>query len=113
MFPWGLSYLLKTKPSIIAVHGLNPWSKPDDEHAWDTWRKPAGPGGRLWLRDDLKEKALAARVFLYQYDSKLLWGGDKASFVLKADELLEAIRLKRKKVHIVYPLGFTKLTVAG
>lgn len=40
-------------------------------------------------------------------------GGDKASFVLKADELLEAVRLKRKKVHSLYSLEFTKLTVAG
>ncbi|KAH8703510.1 putative ankyrin repeat-containing protein [Talaromyces proteolyticus] len=85
------------KVDIIAVHGLNPWSKTDTQHAWDTWQKPAGLNGRLWLRDDLKEKTPEARVFLYQYNSKLVWGGDKASFLLKADEFLEAIRLKRKK----------------
>lgn len=43
--------------SIVAVHGLNPHSKPDEQHAWDTWRKPAGPAGRLWLRDDLPKVA--------------------------------------------------------
>lgn len=80
------------------MHGLNPFGKGEEEHAWNTWTKPQGPNGRLWLRDDLKERAPAARVFLYQYNSRLLWGGDKANFVLKAEELLEAIRGERKKV---------------
>jgi hypothetical protein len=88
----------RIRVDIIAVHGLNPWSKPEEEHAFDTWRKPVGPDGRLWLRDDLKDKAPEARVFLYQYDSKLIWGGDKAAFILKADEFLEAIRVQRRKV---------------
>jgi hypothetical protein len=28
-------------------HGLNPRSKNDADHAWDTWRTPAGREGRL------------------------------------------------------------------
>uniref|UniRef100_A0A8H7TVL0 MalT-like TPR region domain-containing protein n=1 Tax=Bionectria ochroleuca TaxID=29856 RepID=A0A8H7TVL0_BIOOC len=38
---------------IIAVHGLNAQNREDTAHAWDTWRTPSGPTGRLWLRDDL------------------------------------------------------------
>lgn len=82
---------------IIAVHGLNPRSIPDTDHAWDTWRKPSGEKGRLWLRDDLPKYAPYARIFLYQYNSKLVYGGDKARFIDKANDLLEALRIERKK----------------
>ena len=80
------------------VHGLNPRSKLDEEYAWDMWRKPEGPLGRLWLRDDLLAKALEARIFLYQYNSKLIYGGEKALFIQKADDLLEDIRIQWWKV---------------
>lgn len=84
--------------SIVAVHGLNPHSKSDEEHAWDTWRKPAGPAGRLWLRDDLPKVAPRSRIFLYEYNSTLVYGGDKGRFIDKANDLLEALRAERKKV---------------
>jgi len=55
--------------SIIAVHGLNPPSKNDHDHAWDTWRKPSGPQGRLWLRNGLPQQLPESRIFLYEYNS--------------------------------------------
>ncbi|KAI1196532.1 hypothetical protein F5X97DRAFT_325365 [Nemania serpens] len=82
--------------SIIAVHGLNPKGRKDSEHAWDTWRTPPGPSGRLWLRDDLPKQLPDSRVFLYQYNSTAWYGKDKSNFVDKANALLEAIRLKRR-----------------
>jgi pimeloyl-ACP methyl ester carboxylesterase len=79
--------------SIIAVHGLNPRGKDDEAHAFGTWTKD----GRLWLRDDLKDLAPKARVFLYVYNSKLVFGGDKHNFVLMAKQLLDAIFTERKQ----------------
>ena len=89
------------------MHGLNPRSRPDEQHAWDTWRKPAGPEGRLWLRDDLPKVAPRSRIFLYEYNSTLVYGGDKGRFIDKANDLLEALRAKRKKV---LKLGFPPAT---
>lgn len=81
--------------SIIAVHGLNPRSKNDRDHAWDTWRKPSGFQGRLWLRDDLPEHVPETRIFLYEYNSTAVYGKDRDTFIGKANELLEAIRIER------------------
>ncbi|KAI0542077.1 hypothetical protein GGR58DRAFT_453892 [Xylaria digitata] len=81
---------------IIAVHGLNPRSKADSEHAWDTWRTPAGSAGRLWLRDDLSRHLPYSRIFLYQYNSTAVYGKDRSTFVDKANAFLESVRLKRK-----------------
>jgi triacylglycerol esterase/lipase EstA (alpha/beta hydrolase family) len=86
---------LLTLLSIIAVHGLNPRSKNDADHAWDTWRTPAGPDGRLWLRDDLPQYVPESRIFLYQYNSTAVYGKDVSTFIDKASELLEAIRVER------------------
>ncbi|KAI1321868.1 TPR-like protein [Xylariaceae sp. FL0255] len=80
---------------VFAVHGLNPRSKPDAEHAWDTWRTPAGPKGHLWLRDDLPAHLPGSRIFLYEYDATVVYGKDRDTFVGKANELLEAIRVER------------------
>ncbi|KAK2020925.1 hypothetical protein LX32DRAFT_605626 [Colletotrichum zoysiae] len=82
--------------SIIAVHGLNPRSKKDADHAWDTWRTPSGPAGRLWLRDDLPQHIPNSRIFLYQYNATAVYGRDRATFVDKANELLEGIRVERE-----------------
>ncbi|CAM1505036.1 Fc.00g106730.m01.CDS01 [Cosmosporella sp. VM-42] len=86
------------KVDIIAVHGLNPKSKVDSDHAWDTWRTPAGEDGRLWLRDDLPKFLPDARIFLYEYDSTLAYGKDRSTFIDKANMFLEAIRIRRKGV---------------
>ena len=80
------------------MHGLNPRSVPEVDYAWETWRKPPAEKGRLWLRDDLPRYAPYARNFLYQYNFKLVYGGDKAQFIDKANDLLEALRMERKKV---------------
>lgn len=84
--------------SIIAVHGLNPRSKNDRDHAWDTWRKPSGSQGRLWLRDDLPQHVPETRIFLYEYNSTAVYGKDRDTFIGKANELLEAIRIERDDV---------------
>ena len=92
------SYLaLLTISSIIAIHGLNPRSKNDADHAWDTWRKPAGPQGHLWLRDDLPQCVPESRIFLYEYNSTAVYGKDRDTFVGKANELLEAIIIERRR----------------
>jgi hypothetical protein len=86
---------LLTTCSIIAVHGLNPRSKKDADHAWDTWRTPAGPQGRLWPRDDLPQHIPESRIFLYEYNSTAVYGKDRSTFIDKANDLLEAIRTER------------------
>jgi hypothetical protein len=90
--------ILLTCISIIAVHGLNPRSKPNDQHAWNTWRKPDGDEGRLWLRDDLPKDTSLARIFLYEYNSKLIYWGNKGQFSDQANDLLEEIFIERVEV---------------
>ena len=82
------------------MHGLNPRSRNDADHAWDTWRTPAGPQGRLWLRDDLPQYVSESRIFLYEYNSTAVYGKDRGTFIDKANELLEAIRTERDDVEI-------------
>ncbi|GKT51856.1 protein SERAC1 [Colletotrichum spaethianum] len=91
-----LSLNLVNSHSIVAVHGLNPRSKKDDDHAWDTWRTPSGPAGRIWLRDDLPQHVPDSRIFLYQYNATAVYGKDRSTFVDKANDLLEDIRLERE-----------------
>ena len=83
--------------SIVALHGLNPRGADVEEHAWDTWRKPSGPSGRLWLRDDLPKYAPKSRIFLYEYNSSLVLG-ERKRFFHAADELLEDLRNERLSV---------------
>lgn len=81
--------------SIFAVHGLNPRSKNDADHAWDTWRTPSGQGGRLWLRDDVPKHLPKSRIFLYEYEATAVYGKDRDTFIGKANDLLESIRIER------------------
>jgi len=104
---------LLTGISIIAVHGLNPRSKKDDHHAWDTWRTPPGPDGRLWLRDDLPPHVPGARIFLYEYNSTAAYGKDQNSFVGKADELLEDVHVAREHLTAGRPLLFLGHSMGG
>lgn len=82
------------------MHGLNPRSKKIEKHAWNTWRKPATDEGRLWLRDDLPSVADKARILLYEYDSAAVYSSDRSTFIDKANEFLEAMRIKRDGVEI-------------
>ncbi|KAJ4326183.1 hypothetical protein N0V84_003234 [Fusarium piperis] len=82
---------------IVAVHGLNPRSIPDQDHAWDTWRTPAGPEGKLWLRDELPKELPLARIFLYEYNSTALYGKDHSTFVDKVNAFLEELRIDRRR----------------
>ena len=79
------------------MHGLNPWSKSDEQHAWDTWRKPAGDNGRLWLRDDLPKRPPHDRVVLYVYTETVGYGSDRGGFIDKANDLLEDLRIDRRQ----------------
>lgn len=80
----------------MAVHGLNPRNNAD--HAFDTWRKPQGEGGTLWLRDPLSSTLPRARILLYEYNSSPAFGSSKEQFVHQANDLLENVRIERRKV---------------
>ncbi|KAM7206365.1 hypothetical protein V8F20_002714 [Naviculisporaceae sp. PSN 640] len=83
---------------IVAVHGLNPRSRPIEDHAYGAWTKPREDGGgHLWLRDSLPKVVPNARVFLYAYNSNLVFSQTKERFMDKANDLLEALRIERKK----------------
>ena len=87
---------LIARTSIVAVHGLNPLGRQnDDNHAWNTWRKPGTKDGNLWLRDRLPDVAPHARIFLYAYNSNLIFGSSKERLVHQANDLLETLYLKR------------------
>ncbi|KGO70255.1 Tetratricopeptide-like helical [Penicillium italicum] len=84
-----------TKVDVIAIHGLNPRNLSAHRHAWSTWTTKVGDTERLWLRDDLPSYIPNARIFLYEFDSTVVYGKDQGTFVDKANELLESIRIER------------------
>lgn len=77
---------------------FSPCSVPDREHAFNTWRKPPGEKGHLWLQEDLPEYTPKARIFLYEYSSKIAYEGTKGLFFDKANDLLEDLYLERTAV---------------
>lgn len=85
------------------MHGLNPGSKPDDQHALDSWRTPLGDNwrypvddkGQHWLRDVLPRATPLARIFLYEYNTIQAFAINEGEFVDKADELLKSIHYER------------------
>lgn len=79
---------------IVAVHGLNPLNNSD--HARLTWEATLRDGSkRMWLRDDLPGKLPYARIFLYEYEAAVAYSTDRSTFVDKARDLLERIRIRR------------------
>jgi hypothetical protein len=80
----------------VAIHGLNLSGTPYASYARDTWRKPSGPTGHLWLRDALPKKIPNARVMLFSYDSTPSYTPKK--LVRDASALLEALAWQREKV---------------
>ncbi|KAL0932402.1 NB-ARC domain-containing protein [Colletotrichum truncatum] len=103
----------ETKIDIIAIPGLNPWGKSDADHAWDTWCAPSGPTGRLWLRDDLPKHVPGARILLYQYNSSPVYGRDRSTFIDKANELLEDVRIARGNADTTRPILFLGHSTGG
>lgn len=51
-----------------------------------------------------------ARTWLYEYNSTLVYGGDKGQFIDKANDLLETLRIERRKVFSNWYHGYLKLT---
>ncbi|KAI9367173.1 hypothetical protein BJX61DRAFT_547746 [Aspergillus egyptiacus] len=93
-----VAWLLKRQGVLgRAVHGLNPFSKDQTEHAFDTWRKPSGRNGRLWLRDDLPNDLPDSRIFLYEYSADAVYGSNRGSFVDCANNFLEELTQARRK----------------
>lgn len=82
--------------SIVAIHGLNPWNKKD--HAFDTWRKPKGEKGKLWLRDYLPQEVPNARIWIFKYNSNPAFSASKERFVTEANGLLEDVYNEREDV---------------
>ncbi|KAI9701793.1 MAG: hypothetical protein M1836_001137 [Candelina mexicana] len=78
---------------IVAVHGLNPTNT--ESHAYLTW---TGSNDKLWLKDFLPERLPRARVLLYGYNSNVAFGSSTAGVWDFADNLLERLYYKRKKV---------------
>ena len=97
--------------SVVAVHSINSEHRAAEQHALDTWRKPAGDNGRFWLRDDLIEVTPQAHIFLYQYDSINAFE-TKTSFVSAANDLLESISSVRQE-DTRKPLLFIAHSVGG
>jgi hypothetical protein len=85
--------------SIIAVHGLNPKLKDNDFHARETWSKPKGGKGQLWLQDRLAATLPNARIFYAVYDSGPVFG-NKDRFFHQASTLLEEITIKREDISV-------------
>lgn len=105
--------LVTYSTSVVAVHGLNPVNRQSPEdHAWNTWRKPGTSDGNLWLRDKLPEVAPNARVFLYVYNSNVVFGASKERLVHQADDLLETLHLKRTE-HPRRPIIFVGHSLGG
>ncbi|OTA59076.1 hypothetical protein K449DRAFT_385103 [Hypoxylon sp. EC38] len=100
---------LTTKVDIIAIHGLNPRGKKVADHAWDTWRTPAG---HLWLRDDLPQDLPESRIFLHEYNSTVIYGSDRSTFINRANRLLEEIRIERKGIES-RPILFLSHSMGG
>ena len=47
------------------------------------------------MRDDLPTVTPHARIFIYEYDSTVVFSNDKSTFVEKASDLLERLRVRR------------------
>ena len=78
------------------MHGLNPLSRQTNEdHAWNTWRKPSTAAGNVWLKDSLPDATPNARIFLYVYNSNLIFSASKERFIHQANDLLETLYLRR------------------
>ncbi|KAK1756155.1 hypothetical protein QBC47DRAFT_401053 [Echria macrotheca] len=89
---------LSPKVDVVAVHGLNPKGADAKRHAWETWTA----GDKLWLRDELPKSFPDARVYLYEYDSRVF--SNKPTFSTAANELLDKLTGARRKDAASRPL---------
>jgi len=103
----------KPEIDIVAVHGLNPFGKPDHEHAVSTWQKPKGQNGKSWLSDALPAVLPTARVFIYEYEANPTFNLDKTRFISRANELLERLRIVRRECPPTHPLIFLGHSLGG
>jgi len=94
--------------SVIAVHGLNPFTKSDSDHARDTWESD----GYQWLQKALPKHVPGSRIFIYEYNATVLYGKDRGAFIDKASELLEMIRIERNEED-THPIIFLCHSMGG
>jgi len=98
--------VILTRPSVVAVHGLNPRDKED--HAYATW---TADNDKLWLRDFLAPKVPYARILLFGYNSNIMKGANTMHIGDHATNLLDRLARKRRDdpqrpiVFIVHSLG--------
>lgn len=76
--------------SIVAIHGLSPFS--DEHHAENTWTA----NGKLWLRDFLPRKLPRARVMLFSYNANVAFDPVNLGVRQHAEKLLELLHLERE-----------------
>ena len=72
-----------------------------DTHGYDTWRKPEGDGGHLWLADELPKRLPRARVMLEYYDSSPLSFTRRESVIQQAKGILDDIWLERQDIKVL------------
>ncbi|KAI0383731.1 hypothetical protein F5Y04DRAFT_249567 [Hypomontagnella monticulosa] len=90
---------------IVAIHGLNPFDTPN--HSEATWTASE----RLWLRDFLPTQVPNARIFLFGYNSNVVFNTAAAGVRNQAKNILAGLaqhrkgNLNRPLVFICHSLG--------
>lgn len=79
------------KIDIFVVYGFNLWSKDILVYVWDIWCVLEGLEGCFWLKEDFFCVVFDVRIFLYEYDFKVVFGKDRFIFVDKVIEFLEIV----------------------
>lgn len=87
--------------SIVAVHGLNPFSQ--GSNAYSTWTAEENGVERNWLTEDRIEGFLpktfpTARVMIFGYNSNAVFEGSSATVNEHAENLLVFLRQERRQV---------------
>lgn len=60
-----------------------------------------GDSGYLWIRDDLPTTMPDPSIFIYEYDSNLVFGGTQGTFSDTANVFLEDLYLERDEASAI------------